>query len=192
MATSATVTEHETMFCLDIHNLCMEKMWKIKKTLSPAKNQQQIQFFKITCYPWRTWPRQYPHKPMDVWGLARCQMTKPPTTVRNRLRAMASPDRGKDPHKKGKASCCGSSLLQKAKACQAGRSFRCEKMLMYIAMQCQQCPGTPEKKVGRLCWAIICYTCLGYNQLQCRIGSCKCTFRQARWHQVWNIQTTRP
>ena len=43
VATSATVTEHETMFCLDIHNLRMEMMWKIKKTPSPAKNPQQIQ-----------------------------------------------------------------------------------------------------------------------------------------------------
>ena len=34
MATSATVTEHETMFCLDIHNLRTEMMWNIQKKLS--------------------------------------------------------------------------------------------------------------------------------------------------------------
>ena len=45
VATSATVTEHETLLCLDIHNLRMDMVWKIqKKTLSPAKNPQQIQF----------------------------------------------------------------------------------------------------------------------------------------------------
>ena len=64
VATSATVTEHETMFCLDIHNLRMEMMWKIQKNAVTRKEPSTNPIFKPTCYPWRTWPRQHPHKPM--------------------------------------------------------------------------------------------------------------------------------
>lgn len=66
VATSATVTEHETLLCLDIHNLRMEMMWKIqKKNAVTRKEPSTNPIFKPICYPWRTWPRQHPHKPME-------------------------------------------------------------------------------------------------------------------------------
>ena len=72
-------------------------------------------------------------------------MMKQPTTVRNGLRAMALTERGKDPHKKGKASCCKSSKATLAKQVFSLRIY------VDVAMKGQQCPGKPEKKVGRFC-----------------------------------------